>query len=138
MNKKITNIKFENRYLGIIVLVTIYFIVGLIHIFFGLIMLIGNLLVANFSIIPIIYSIYTFLYGFLTLIFAYLFWTGKRSGWSGIILISLFVILVDTLTFLNFLTILGIPKIAAIGEIPFSILIVVYHLQNHIRSNYNI
>lgn len=137
MNKKRTIITFRNRYLGVIVCVVIQLIVGLIHIFFGLNMLVGNFSIANFSTIPTsYYSLYTFVYGILTFVFTYLFWTGSRSGWIGIILVSLFVILADTLTFLNILTILGIPKIAAIGEIPFSILIVVYLLQNHVRSKY--
>jgi hypothetical protein len=30
------------------------------------------------------------------------------------------------------------PKFAAIGEIPFSILIIIYLLQNHIRSIYQV
>ena len=136
MNKKRADITFKDRYLGIVVLVIVQFIVGLIHIFFGLIMLSGNFSIPSLSITTTIYSLYTFVYGLLTFIFAYLFWLGKRSGWIGTIIVSLFVIIADALTVLSLLSVLGIPKIAALGEIPFSILIIVYLLQNHIRSKY--
>lgn len=137
MNKKRTITTFRNRYLGVIVLVVIQLIVGFIHIFFGVSMFVDNFFIANITTPPTTYySMYTLFYGILTFVFTYLFWTGRRSGWIGIILVSLFVIAADTLTFFNFLTILGIPKIAVIGEIPFSILIVVYLFQNHVRSKY--
>ena len=137
MNKKRTNITFKDRYLGIIVLITVQFIVGLIHIIFGLIMLLGNFSVTTFPTTSTIYSSYTFIYGTLTFVFAYLLLTNKQSGWIGTILVSLFVIMADTLTALNMLIILGIPKIAAIGEIPYGILIIGYLAQNHVRSKYN-
>lgn len=136
MNKKRNDITFRGRYLGVIVLSIVQYIVGIIHISFGLIMFLGNFSIASSSTTSTIYSLYTLVYGFLVFVFTYLFWKGKQSGWTGTIIVSLFVILADTLTVLGLLSILGIPKIAAIGEIPFSIIIITYLLQNHIRLKY--
>ena len=137
MNNKRNDITFRGRYLGVIVLAVVQYIVGIIHISFGLIMLSGNFSMNSSLITSTIYSLYTLVYGILTFVFTYLFWKGKRLGWIGTIMVSLFVILADTLTVLNLLSVLGIPKIAAIGEIPFSTLIIFYLLQNHVRSKYN-
>ena len=131
-------LSFRGRFLGIVILVVIQFMVGIIHIFFGLAMLSGNFSVASYSITPIVYSVYTLVYGGLTFFFTYLLWVGNRMGWIGTMIISLFVILADTLTAFNLLNVLGIPKVAAIGEIPYSILILTYLLQNHVRSKYSI
>lgn len=132
MSKKRNKIMFKGNYLGFTVLILIQFIVGIVHIFFGLIMLLD----VSYLMTPLIYNFYTFFYGIFTLIFTYLLWKCNRLGWIGTILVSLFVILVDSLTALNLLTILGIPKIAAIGEIPYSIIIIAYLLQNHVRTKY--
>jgi hypothetical protein len=128
---------FKGRFFGIVVLVAIQLIVGVIHVAFGLVMLSGNLS-TSFTMTPTVYSIYTLVYGSLTFLFACLLWMGKRSGWIGTVLVSLFVIAADTLTALNLLTYLGIPKSAAIGEIPFSIIILTYLIQSHVRTKYNI
>lgn len=138
MKKPTKNVTIRGQFLGVIVLVVIQFIVGIIHIFFGFAMLSGNFSVASYSMTPLIYSFYTLAYGCLTFFFTYLFWIGKRFGWIGIVAVSLFVILADTLTAFNLFNGLGIPKVAAIGEIPFSILILTYLLQHHVRSKYNI
>lgn len=131
-------VTFKGRFLGIAVLVVVQSIIGIIHVIFGFAMLSGNFSVAAFSMTPFVYSIYTLAYGSLTLLFTYLVWVGKRLGWIGTVAVSLFVILADVLTVLNLLSILGIPKGAAIGEIPFSILILAYLLQHHVRSKYSI
>lgn len=128
---------FRGRFFGIVVLIAIQLIVGVIHVAFGLVMLSGNLS-ASFTMTPTVYSVYTLVYGSLTFVFACLLWTGKRLGWIGTVFVSLFVIVADTLTVLNLLTYLGIPKVAAIGEIPFSILVLAYLLQHHVRTKYNI
>ena len=131
-------VTYRGRFLGIAVLVVVQFIIGIIHVFFGFAMLSGNFSVAAFSITPLVYSIYTLAYGALTLLFTYLVWADKRLGWIGTIVISLFVILADILTVLDLLGFLGIPKAAAIGEVPFSILVLGYILQNHVRSRFSI
>jgi hypothetical protein len=125
------------RSLGILVLVAIQLVVGVIHTFFGLMMFSGSFSATSFSLEPTIYSIYTLIYGCLTLIFTYLLWLQKRSGLLGTIVVSLFVIFADTLTVFNLLPVLGIPNTAAIGEIPFSILIIAYLVQDNVRVKYN-
>ena len=139
--KKLKNeITFRGRYPGIFFLVIIQFIVGLIHLIFGLAMSLEYYSVATYSTLPMVYSVYTLVYGLLTLFFTYFIWVGKRFGWIGTITVSLFIILVDTLAVFDLSNILGIPVpiVAAIGEIPFNILLSVYLLQNHVRAKYNI
>ncbi len=139
--KRPTNVViFRGRFLGIAVLVVVQFIVGIIHVVFGFALLSGSFSFSSYSILPIVYTVYTLVYGWLTLFFAYLMWAGKRSGWIGTVAVSLFMILVDTLAVLGLSNVLGIPspKVAAIGEIPFSILVLIYLLQQYVRSKYNI
>ncbi len=138
MSIKKTDITFRGRYLGVTFLVIVQFIVGLIHMFFGLLMLSGSFSVVSYSGTPIVYSAYTLVYGCLTFFFTYMIWTIRRFGWVGTVAVSFFVILADTLTVFNLVNVLGIPKLAAIGEIPFSIVIILYLLQNHVRSKYNV
>ena len=128
---------FRGRFLGVVVLVVLQLMVGVIHMFFGLVMLSGSLSV-SFTSTPMVYSLYTLVYGSLTFAFAYLLWLGKPSGWIGTIAVSLFVIVADTLTVLDLFTGLGIPATAALGEIPFSIVVIAYLIQSHVRTKYNI
>ncbi len=133
------DITFRGRYLGILFLVSIHLIVGLIHLVSGLALILGYYSFAAYST-TMIYSVYTLVYGFLTAVFTYLVWKGNRMGWIGTVAISTFVIIIDSLAVFNLSNILSIPapKFAAIGEIPFSILVLVYLLQNHVRAKYNI
>ena len=131
-------VTFRGRFLGIAVLVGVQFIIGIIHAVFGFAMLSSDFSLAAFSVTPLVYSIYTLAYGLLTLLFTYLIWMGKRLGWVGTVAVSLFVIFADVLTVLEVFNVLAIPKIAAIGEIPFSILVLAYLLQYHVRSKYGI
>ncbi len=130
----------RGRFLGIAVLVVVQFIVGIIHVIFGFALLSGRFSFASYSTMSMVYTVYTLVYGWLILFFAYLLWTGKRSGWIGTVAVSLFVILVDTLAVLGLSNVLGIPspKVVAIGEIPFSILVLIYLLQHHVKSKYSI
>ena len=124
-------VTFRGRFLGIAILVVIQFVVGIIHVLFGFALLSGSFSVASYSMAPMVYTFYTLAYGWLTLLFTYLIWAGKRSGWIGTVAVSLFVIIVDVLAVLDLSNVLGVPspKVAAMGEIPFSILILVYLLQ---------
>jgi hypothetical protein len=131
-------VSFKGRFLGIAVLVVVQFIIGIIHVIFGFAMLSVSFSVATFSMTPLVYAIYALAYGALTLLFTYLVWVGKRFGWIGTVAVSSFVILADVLTVLDLLSFLGIPKFAAIGEILFSILVLAYLLQYHVRSKYGI
>ena len=137
MTIKKANITFMGRYLGVTFLVIVQFIVGVIHMFFGLAMLSGSFSIASYSGTPMVYSVYTLVYGVLTFFFTFLVWINRRFGWIGTIAVSFFVILADSLTIFNLFNILEIPKLAAIGEIPFSILVILYLLQHHVRSKYN-
>ena len=129
---------FKGRFFGVAVLVAVQFLIGIIHVAFGFAMLSGNFSVAAVSVTPLVYSTYTATYGSLTLLFTYLFWAGKRSGWIGTVAVSSFVIIADSLTVLGLLSALGIPPLAAVGEIPFSILVIAYLLQPHVRTKYSI
>ena len=139
MKKRQTEVTFKDRYLGVVLLVVIQGIVGVIHLFFGLAMISGNF---SFSAYPTLmsYSVYTVVYGFLTILFTYGFWKQKQLGWIGTVAIALFVITVDSLAVFNVTNFLGIPapNFAAMGEIPYSMLALVYLLQNHVRIKYNI
>ena len=128
---------FKGRFLGIAVLVAAQLFVGVIHLAFGFVLLLSSFS-AVFSLTPMIYSIYTLAYALLTLLFAYLIWAGNRSGWLGTVAVSLFVIFADSLTVLGLLSFLGIPTFAAFGEIPFSILVVAYLIQPHVKSKYRV
>jgi hypothetical protein len=140
MKSSKTIVMYKNRYLGILFLVIIQLIVGFTHIFFGLALISGIFSFNSYSIAPTIYTVYTLVYGLLTAFFTYLIWKRKRLGWIGTVAISIFVILVDSLALFDLSNILSIPapKFAAIGEIPFSILVLAYLLQNHVRLKYNI
>ncbi|MBN1358779.1 hypothetical protein JW988_08435 [Candidatus Bathyarchaeota archaeon] len=130
--------EFKGRFLGIIVLVAVHFIIGFIHVIFGFALLSGSFSVSVLSVTTLVYSIYTSAYGLLTLLFTFLVWTGKRLGWIGTTAVSSFVIIADSLTMLGLLTVLGIPKFAAVGEIPVSIIILGYLFQPHVRAKYAI
>ena len=131
MPRSNTQLIVKNRNFGIFVLVTIQVILGLIHLFFGL---------TFSSTVPRTYNVYTIVYGSFTLVFSYLIWKGKRLGWMGIVAIAVFIIIIDILAVFEISNLLHIPapKEVAIGEIPFSILVLVYLFQKHIRSKYRI
>ena len=128
---------FKGRFLGVAVLVAVQLLVGVIHAVFGFALLLGSFS-ASFLLTPLVYGVYTLAYALLTLLFAYLVWVGNRSGWLGTVAVSLFVILADTLTVLGLLSFLSIPKFAAFGEIPFSILVIAYLVQPHVKSKYRV
>ena len=135
-----TDVMFKNRYVGILFLVIVQLIVGFVHLFFGLALISGCFTFISHSNIQTLYTVYTLVYGSLTTFFTYLIWKRKGLGWIGMVAISIFVIVVDTLAVFDISNIFSIPapKFAAIGEIPFSILVLAYLLQSHIRSKYNI
>ncbi|PVX26775.1 MAG: hypothetical protein CW716_05360 [Candidatus Bathyarchaeum sp.] len=110
----------------------------MIHTFFGLLLVLGSYVQMASSTVPSVFSFYTLIYGVLTLLFTYLLWKSKRLGWIGTVAIALFVILADSLTVLDLLTFLGIIKTAAILEIPYSLVTVLYLIQNHVRTKYGI
>ena len=120
---------YRGRFLGIFVLVIAQFLIGSIHVSAGLLLLLAE---------PDVYSIYTLVFGMLVLLFAYALWTSRSWGWTGTIAISLFVTAVDSLTLLNLPSIPGIPKAAAIFEILYSLFVIVYLSQAHVRMKYKV
>ena len=139
MKKSNNDVTFKGRYLGILFLVIVQVIVGFIHVLFGFILLSGFNSFSS-SMISTVYTIYTLVYGTLSLVFAYLLWMNKRIGWIGTVGVSSFVIVVDILAVLSLFNVLEIPApiFAASGEIPYSLLIILYLIQNHIISKYKI
>jgi hypothetical protein len=135
--EKIVSIK--GRFLGIAVLVVIQCINGIIHTFSGVALLLGSYIpMASSSNAPLILSFYTLTYGILTIVFTYLLWKGKRLGWIGTVTVLSFVIIADILTIFDLITFLGVVKTAGIGEIPYCLVILLYLIQNHVRSKYSI
>ena len=128
----------RGRTIGIFFLTVVQFLVGGIHVFFGLWLISAT---GTFSILQQttqIYNFYTLTFGLLVLLFTYGIWTGKRWGWIGIVATSLFVTVVDSLTLLNLPSIPGIPKFAAGCEIVYSVLVLLYLSQRHVRTKFKI
>jgi hypothetical protein len=124
----------RGRSLGIIVLTAAQILIGFIHVFFGALLLAFETLTLLST--PIAYEFYTLSYGLMVLFFAVTFWQGKRAGWVGTVIVSLFVIAADVLTLLNLPSIPGIPKLPAFFEITYSLLIIFYLIQPHIKKKY--
>ncbi len=127
-------ITYKGRSLGIVILTAAQLLIGAIHAFFGALLFAGE----NLSGLPATaaYDIYTFVFGALTLVFAVLIWQGKKSGWVGMVAVSLFVIAGDSLVVLNLPSVPGIPKFPAYTEIPYSILVVYYLSLKHVRAKF--
>ena len=85
-----------------------------------------------------VYSLYTLIYGILVTIFTYLFWKEKHIGWIGTAAISIFIIIVDILAIFDLLNFLSIPKMAGLGEIPYSLFVLFYLFEEHIKLQYKI
>jgi hypothetical protein len=83
----------------------------------------------------LIYGYYTIAFGLFTLSFAAALWVKKTVGLVGTIVVCVFVIIADSLTLLNLPSIPGIPKFAAIMEIPYSVIVVLYLLQPNVRTS---
>ena len=135
MNKKQPPIPtYKGRNLGIVILTAAQVLVGAIHAFFGLWLFSGE----NLSGIPATgaYDVYTFIFGLLTLGFAVLIWQGKKTGWAGMIAVSLFEIAVDSLVVLNLPSIPGVPKFPVYTEIPYSVLVVYYLCLKRVRGKF--
>ena len=113
---------FKGRYPGVFVLAILQFLGGAIHVAIGL-----GLTFAMSG--EMVYNVYTFLYGVFSIIFAYGLWAGKKSGWLGTIIVSLFVIVVDVSALLGVSLIAGVPRTAAFGEIVYSLVVLLYLFQ---------
>jgi hypothetical protein len=131
---------FKGRHLGIAILVAAQAIIGFIHVVFGFWLLSASTVplagIASFG--SDVYSVYAIVFSLLTLTFASLLWLQNRWGWIGTMAVSLFVIAADSLTLLNLPSIPGIPKFAGFGEITYSVIVIMYLLQVHIKTAYRI
>jgi hypothetical protein len=133
-------VTYRGRSLGIVTLTVVQLLIGVIHVFSGLWLLTAGSL-ADFILSaqsPLIYSIYTFIFGLLTLVFAIGIWLGSSWGWIGTVAVSVFVVVADTLTLLNLPSIPDISRLAAAAEIMYSLIILLYLSQTHVRIKYKI
>ena len=136
-------ITYRGRNIGIVVLVAVQVLVGFIHVVFGFWMLSAPRIepfagIVGSSSTSDIYSVYTVIFGLLTLIFSTGLWLEKRWSWVGTFAVLVFVVAADSLTLLDLPSIPGIPKFAGFGEIAYSVLVIVYLLQAHVRAKYKI
>jgi uncharacterized membrane protein (DUF2068 family) len=124
--------------LGIVALTVVQFIIGGAHVFFGALLLFAGS--SNGSVVPSqvpeTYSVYTLVFGLLVLIFTYGIWLTRSWGWNGTVAVSMFVIVADALTLLNLPSIPSIPKPAAATEIGYSLIVLLYLSQTHVRAEY--
>ena len=118
--------KIKGRSIGIVALTVAQAFIGVIHIIFGLLLLAYSIL--GFNEAMLVYDIYTVIFGALTTVFAVLIWQGKVAGWIGVVAVSLFVVAADSLTMLNLPSIPGIPKLAGVAEIIWSVIVIAYLL----------
>ncbi len=125
---------YYGRSLGITALTAAQFLIGTIHVIFGLWLLTSEITAGSQATIP--YDIYTVTFGVLTLLFAGLIWQGKKLGWVGTVIVSLFVTVADALTLLDLPSIPGIPKFAGPLEIAYSVLIICYLFSPHVRRKF--
>jgi len=134
---------YKGRYIGVVALTIAQTLVGFVHLAFGLWLLFSTHIelfagLLGSSSVPDAYGIYTVVFGFLTLVFAGELWGHKWVGWVGNVAIALFVIMADFLVLLNLPSIPGIPKFAGLGEIVYSILVIIYLNQRHVKARYEI
>ena len=134
----ITPVVYRGRSLGTILLTAAQLLVGTIHVFFGLWLFVSGSLAdsALFVQFTLVYSVYTLVFGLLTLVFTVEIWLISRWGWVGTFAVSIFVIIADALTLLDLPSILGIPKAAAVPEIIYSVLVLLYLSQTQVRNKF--
>ncbi len=114
-------------------LTAVQLLIGVLHVFSGVL-----LLLPGSAQVPIVYGVYTVVFGLFTLIFAWGVWLGERWGWVGTVAVSLFVTAADALTLLGLPSIPGIPKLAGVAEILYSLMVLLYLSQTHVRIKYGI
>ena len=126
-------VTYKGRSIGILVLTVSQLFIGAIHILIGALLLIfgASILQATEA-----YNVYTLVFGLLVMVFAGFIWQGKKSGWIGTIVVSLFVTAADALTVANLPSIPGIPKFAAPTEIGYSIVVIIYLSVPHAKKKF--
>jgi len=119
---------FAGRSIGTVVLVSVQSLIGAIPVFFGLWLL-------SVSAMDCTYSVYTTVFGLAVLVFAVGLWIGKSWGWFGTVITLLFVTIADALTLLNLPSIPSIPKFAAMAEIVYGVIVLLYLAHPSTRAN---
>ncbi len=135
MTAKREPILVKGRSLGIAVLTVAQLLIGVIHVLFGFWLLSSE---NSFLHATIVYDFYTVAFGALVLFFGWFIWQGKLSGWIGTVAVSVFVSVADALALANLPSIPGIPTFAAPTETGYSIIVVVYLLQPHVRKKFRL
>jgi hypothetical protein len=107
-------------------LVLVQSFIGTVHVFSGSWLL-------SISNTDYIYTAYTAIFGLLSLFFALGIRIQKNFGWIGTFATFMFVTVTDVLTLLNLPSIPGIPKFAAVAEISYSVIVLLYLVQPHVR-----
>ena len=143
MKKAVHLLEYKGRTIGIVALVAAQVLIGFVHVVFGFWLLVASRAAPLVGVVGLssasdIYSIYTVTFGLLTLLFAVPLWLQNRWGWVGTFAVLAFIIAADSLILLDLPSIPGIPKFAGFGEITYSILVIAYLLQAHIRAKYKI
>ena len=135
MTAKREPILVKGRNLGIAVLTVAQLLIGVIHVLFGFWLLSSE---NSFLHATVAYDIYTIAFGTLTLFFGWLIWQGKAQVGLAQLLFQFFVSVADALTLANLPSIPGIPTFAAPTEIGYSIIVIVYLLQPHVRRKFGL
>ena len=133
MTSKREPITYKGRSFGIIVFTSAQLLIGFIHALLGVFLITFG---ASILKATAVYNVYTLLFGLLVMVFAVFIWQGKKVGWIGTVVVSLFVIAADALTVANLPSIPGIPKFAAPTEIGYSILVIIYLSLPHVRRKF--
>ncbi len=138
----LTNVRspvtYRGRTLGIVTLAISQLLIGVIHFLSGLWLLTAgsstDFVLSSQSLL--IYNIYTLIFGLLTLVFTVGIWFVNSWGWIGTVVVSVFVMVADVLAFLNLPSIPGIPQFAAVVEIMYSLIVLFYLSQSHVRIRF--
>ncbi len=134
MNSKLEPVTYRGRSIGIVALAGAQFLIGAIHIILGSWLLAAEIM--SDSSATLVYDVYTLFFGVLVFVFAGFIWQGKWIGWIGTVASLIFVITADSLTLLDLPSIPGIPRGAAFVEIAYSLLVVLYLFQGHVRRKF--
>lgn len=127
------------KVIGIIVLVIAQFHNGVIHTVSGLGLLFApnnGILAVPSPILGVVFCFYTLIYGLLSLFFASGLLLGKRWGWIGTALISMFVVFsFSAMVIWNNLR--SFPDLTGVFDITYSIIISAYLFQPHVRRMFS-
>jgi hypothetical protein len=133
MGVKREPITYKGRSFGIMILTSAQILIGVIHTVFGFLLLGSE---NSFLKATVAYDFYTIAFGLLVLVFAVFIWLGKKIGWLGTIVISVFVSVADVLTLIGLPSIPGIPKFDAPTEIAYSVFVVFYLSLPHVKKKF--